>query len=70
MQEYTTERFIKIKPQQILCHDKIWPQYGHLSATDYLRRAFPNKIKISERSPGLLPLVWNPLYLISSQATQ
>ena len=43
MQKYATERFNKIKTQQILCHDKIRPQYGHLSATDYLGRAFPNQ---------------------------
>ena len=36
MQKYTTERFNKIKTQQILCRDKIRPQYGRLSATDYL----------------------------------
>ena len=43
MQKYTTERFNKIKTQQILCHDKIRPQYGHLSATYYLGRAFPKQ---------------------------
>ena len=43
MQKYTTERFNKIKTQQILCLDKIRPQYGHLSETDYLGRAFPNQ---------------------------
>ena len=43
MQKYATERFNKIKTQQTLCHHKIRPQYGHLSATDYLRRAFPNQ---------------------------
>ena len=43
MQKYTTERFNKIKTQQILCHDKIRPQYDHLSATYYLGRAFPNQ---------------------------
>ena len=36
MQKYTTERFKKIKTQQILRHDEIRPQYDHLSATDYL----------------------------------
>ena len=43
MQKYTTGRFNKIKAQQILCHDKIRPQYDHLSTTDYLERAFPNQ---------------------------
>ena len=43
MQKYITKRFNNIKTQQILCHDKIRPQYGHLSATDYLGRAFPNQ---------------------------
>ena len=43
MQKYTTERFNKIKTQHILCHDKIRPQYGHLSETNYLERAFPNQ---------------------------
>ena len=43
MQKYTTERFNKIKTQQILYHDKIRPHYGHLSVTDYLGRAFPNQ---------------------------
>ena len=43
MQKNTTERFNKIKTQQILCHDKIRPQYDHLSATAYLGRAFPNQ---------------------------
>ena len=43
MQKYTTERFNKIKTQQILCHDKIMPQYGHLLATYYLGRAFSNQ---------------------------
>ena len=38
-----TETFNKIKNQQILCHDKINTRYGHLSATDYLERAFPNQ---------------------------
>ena len=42
-QKHTTKRFNKIKIQQILCHDKIRPQYGHLSATDYLVGAFPNQ---------------------------
>ena len=43
MQKYTAERFSKIKTQQILRDDKIRPQYGHLSVTYYLRRAFPNQ---------------------------
>ena len=43
MQKYTTEIFNKIKTHQVLCHDKIRPQYGNLSATDYLERAFPNQ---------------------------
>ena len=43
MQKYTGERFNKIKTRQILCHDKIRHQYGHLPATDYLGRAFPNQ---------------------------
>ena len=43
MQKYTTQRLRKIKIQQILCRDKIRPQYGHLSAVDYLGRAFPNQ---------------------------
>ena len=43
MQKYTTESFNKIKAQQILCHDKIRPQYGHVPATGYLGRAFPNQ---------------------------
>ena len=43
MQKYTTKTFIKTKPQQILYHDKIRDQYGHLSATNYLGRAFPNQ---------------------------
>ena len=43
MQKYTTERFNKFKPQQILYHDKFRAQYGHLSATDYLGRACPNQ---------------------------
>ena len=43
MQKYTTKKFNKIKIQQILCHDKIRPQYGHLSETDYLGRAFSNQ---------------------------
>ena len=43
MQKFTTERFNKIKTQQILCHDKIRSQYGHLSVADYLGRAFPNQ---------------------------
>ena len=43
MPKCTTERFNKIKTQQTLCHDKIRPQYDHLSTTDYLRRAFPNQ---------------------------
>ena len=43
MQKYATEKFNKIKTQQILCHDTIRPQYDHLSATDYLGRAFLNQ---------------------------
>ena len=43
MQKYTAERFSKIKTHQVLCHDKIRPQYGHLSATDYLGTAFSNQ---------------------------
>ena len=43
MQKYTTERFNKIKTQQILCHDKIRLQNGNLSATDYQGRPFPNQ---------------------------
>ena len=31
------------KSKQILCHDKIKTRSGHLSATDYLGRAFPNQ---------------------------
>ena len=29
--------------KQILCHDKIKTRSGHLSATDYLGRAFPDQ---------------------------
>ena len=43
MQKYPTERFNKIKTRQILYHDKIRAQYGHLSARDYLGRASPNQ---------------------------
>ena len=39
MQKYRTEKLRKIKTQQTLYHDKIRPQYGHLSAADYLGRA-------------------------------
>ena len=37
------QKYSKIITQHILCHDKISPQYGHLSATDYLGIAFPNQ---------------------------
>ena len=43
MQKYATEKFNKIKTQQILCHDKIRPQHDHVSETYYLGRAFPNQ---------------------------
>ena len=43
MQKYTTERLNKIKTQQILSHNKIRPQFGHLLAKDCLKRAFPNQ---------------------------
>ena len=43
MQKYRRKKkFNKSKTQQILCFDKIKTRSGHLSATDYLGRAFPN----------------------------
>ena len=43
MEKYAAEKLNKIKTQQVLCHDTIRPQYDHLSATDYLGRAFLNQ---------------------------